>query len=270
MSNDSLVESNSKRKRSLEYEIQKACLDGNTEKAIDYLNKSEALDIDELNRLKVLCDAIESEDVALVKRLLEIGCNAKIMNEIKQTPLHLASEEGNFQIINLLLDFNAESNAEDIFQETALHKALRNGHFSIVDLLVTKAALPIESKIHKACIEGNVEVALTLLNKGIPVNVDEINQNKTLIEAVISQNVTIVRELLKLNVDVNIQDKDGQTPLHEAAGRGSITIIEELLKHSAKVNLLDSYGESALYEAIWSQMYQIAELLIKHGAKYHG
>ena len=56
--NDTTVESNSKRKRSLEYEIRKTCLNGNSEKAIQYLNESELLDIEELNRTKVLFYAV--------------------------------------------------------------------------------------------------------------------------------------------------------------------------------------------------------------------
>ena len=75
--NDTTVESNSKRKRSLEYEIRKACLNGNLEKAIEYLNESEVLNIDELDRTKVLFHAVKSGNVTLVKRFLEIGCNAQ-------------------------------------------------------------------------------------------------------------------------------------------------------------------------------------------------
>ena len=72
--NDTTVESNSKRKRSLEYEIRKACLNGNSEKAIQYLNESELLDINELNRTRVLFYAVKCGDATLVKRFVEIGC----------------------------------------------------------------------------------------------------------------------------------------------------------------------------------------------------
>ena len=95
--NNSIVESNSKRKRSIEYEIRKACLNADTEKAIEYLNGSEVLNIDELNRTKVLFHAVKLGDVTLVERFLDIGCNLNIKNQIRQTPLHVASENGFFK-----------------------------------------------------------------------------------------------------------------------------------------------------------------------------
>ena len=265
--NHTNVESNSKRKRSVEYEIRKACMNGNTEKAIEYLRESEVLNIDELNRTKVLFHAVKSGEVTLVKRLLEIGCNVEIKNEMNQTPLHLASGNGHFQIVKLLLDYNAELNNEDIFYETALENAAINGNLSIVDLLLA-TALP--ANIHKASIDGNTEDFVVIMNSNIAINIDEINQKKTLLVAVKNQNVTIVRGLLKMNVDVNIQDEDGLTPLHQAAEDGSLTIVADLLRHGAKVNLLDSDGDSALFLAILSENFHVAEFLIKHGAKYYG
>ena len=56
--NQKAVVSNSKRKRSLEYEIIKSCLNANTEKAMEYLTEPELLNIEELNRKKVLFHAI--------------------------------------------------------------------------------------------------------------------------------------------------------------------------------------------------------------------
>ena len=267
--NHANVESNSKRKRSVEYEIRKACMNGNTEKAIEYLSESEVLNIDELNRTKVLFHAVKSGEVTLVKRLLEIGCNVEIKNEMNQTPLHLASGNGHFQIVKLLLDYNAELDNEDIFHETALENAAINGNLSIVDLLLANAQ-PIEAKIHKACKEENTEEVVLLMNSKIAINIDDINQKKTLLVAVGNQNETIVGEFLKMDVDVNILNEDGLTPLQIATDDGSMTIVEELLKHGAKVNVLDSDGLSSLFVAIVSENFQVAELLIKHGAQYHG
>ena len=77
-----------------------------------------------------------------------------------------------------------------------------NGHFAIGRLLLA-TALPIEAKIHKACIEGNTEEVVRLMNSKIAINIDDINQKKTILVAVRNQNVTTVRELLKMNIDVD-------------------------------------------------------------------
>ena len=132
------VESSSKRKRSVEYEIRKACFNGNTELAIKYLDDSKVVNIDELNQTKVLLYAVKS-DVILVKRFLEIGCNVNVTNEMNQTPLHLASENGHFQIVELLLDYDAEIDKADVFQQTALHLAANEGCRLIVQKLLKMA-----------------------------------------------------------------------------------------------------------------------------------
>ena len=145
-----------------------------------------------------------------------------------------------------------------------------NGHFAIRRLLLA-TALPIEAKIHKACIEGNTEEVVRLMNSKIAISIDDINQKKTLLVAVGNQNVAIVRELLKLKVDVDVRDEDDDyTPMHMAAQAGNLTIVQDLLKHGAKVNPLADDGISVLWLAICVEKYQIAELLIKHGATFIG
>ena len=100
---DRKVESKSKKKRSMEYEIHQACSDGNAEKAIECINDAEELNTDELDETGVLLHAVELEDDTLVEALLKEGCNVNIKNDMNQTPLHLASENGNFQIVQLLV-----------------------------------------------------------------------------------------------------------------------------------------------------------------------
>ena len=130
------VESKSKKTRSLEGDkIQKASLNGSTKEAIGYIDESQESNIEQLDRTGALFDAIESENVTLVERLLK---NDK--NELHQRPLHLASGKGNFQIVKLLLDCHAAIDVKDDYQQTALHKALWNGHASIVELLLSKGA----------------------------------------------------------------------------------------------------------------------------------
>ena len=60
LSNNTIIES-------IEYEIRKACFNGNIELAIKYLDAFDVLNINELNQTKVLLYAVKS-DVILVKR----------------------------------------------------------------------------------------------------------------------------------------------------------------------------------------------------------
>ena len=181
---DRKVESKSKKKRSIEYEIQQACLNGNPEKAIDCINDAEELNTDKLDEFGVLLHAVELENDTLVEELLKQGCNVNVKNEMNQTPLHLASENGDFQIVQLLVDYDAKILIKDSFQQTALHKAMMNGHVYVAELLFAKTGKRIASLIHKACLKGNRRKIVQLINRDIAINVDEINQKKTIFEAI--------------------------------------------------------------------------------------
>jgi ankyrin repeat protein len=51
-------------------------------------------------------------------------------------PLHLASQEGYDDIVQLLLDHGADANREDSHGSTPLHLASQEGHDHIVRLLL--------------------------------------------------------------------------------------------------------------------------------------
>lgn len=112
--------------------------------------------------------------------------------------------------------------------------------------------------LHRACMEGEKQVADLLIAKG---------------------------------ADVNAKSVIGMTPLHAAAGRGHINIVELLLANKANINAEDNQGATPLWyakngvvfsfsktgklnkqaTAIWNAdnpgCKEIAEMLLKKGAK---
>ena len=124
----------------------------------------------------------------------------------------------------------------------------------------------VTNKIHKACVKRNIDKVVKLINKGVTINVDKLNQKKTLFQAIKSQNLIIVQEVLKIRVDVNIQDEKDSTPLHLAAELGDPMIVEELLKNGADPNSkYDKLGDTPLHRAINLDQMKVVEKLLDFG-----
>ncbi|XP_071965938.1 tonsoku-like protein [Antedon mediterranea] len=96
-----------------------------------------------------------------------------------------------------------------------------------------------ETPLHRACIEGNVNLVKKYLEQGHPVNP---------------------------------RDHCGWTPLHESCNHGHYDIVALLLDHKANVN--DPGGElcgmvTPLHDAINCGHFKVSELLISRGANLH-
>src|SRR5579883_621420 len=64
--------------------------------------------------------AVYNEDVAEVRRLIKAGANVSLANNYGATPMGLAGEIGNAEIIKLLLDAGANADSPNADGQTAL------------------------------------------------------------------------------------------------------------------------------------------------------
>jgi ankyrin repeat protein len=94
--------------------------------------------------LEYACN-IHGSRVNVAKLLLENGADANVGSR-KDTPLHLACQEGNLDLVRLLLDHKADTEATRpgmtyrFVQETPIHRAVHGGYADIVSLLVESGA----------------------------------------------------------------------------------------------------------------------------------
>ncbi len=69
--------------------------------------------------------------------LLRSGANPNIRGGLEDwTPLHLAAENGRFDIAEILLQFKADTNAQDCYGRIPLHVASVGGHVKVARLLL--------------------------------------------------------------------------------------------------------------------------------------
>ena len=126
---------------------------------------------------------------------------------------------------------------------------------------------PIESNIHEACMNGETERFLNLINEAEHLDIVEIDKKRTLIFAVINKNLKMVHKLLDHGADINIQDEEiGATPLFHACCDGSIEIAVELMERGADVTLKTIQGEVPLLASVWNNRVDIIMKLLDYGA----
>ncbi|KAI2795519.1 hypothetical protein BLOT_016487 [Blomia tropicalis] len=188
-----------------------------------------------------------------------------IMNEIGNTIIDIAAEEGNLNIVDFILNSlkmvksvlvkQLVCNKKNNLKETALHITVRNGYVEILNRL------------------------MTLFDNGSlikVVNDNDENGNSVLHLAVKNNNVDIVENLIaRFDKDdlfeiLSYKDENGDSVLHVAAKDNNVEIVEKLLipfyedkKTLIKViNDKDSNGYSTLHIAVKNCNVEIVKRLM--------
>ena len=135
--------------------------------------------------------------------LLENGADTNAKGKDEETPLHCTSDEG---VARLLLHYGADPNAQNNFNWTPLHVAMMGEH---------------------------TEVAIVLLDNGASLNSKDLNKRTPLHLACQKGYLDGVRLLLQHNSDVHAQDVWGMTPFHVASASRRHEVMQLLLDHGA-------------------------------------
>lgn len=84
----------------------------------------------------VLHAAVRSNQLELVKIILEAGAEVNEVGDLDETALHIAAEDDNrAEIVKLLLDSGADPTATRIFDETPIAVAERSGSARVLSIL---------------------------------------------------------------------------------------------------------------------------------------
>ena len=81
-----------------------------------------------------------------VKHLLATGNDINALTTREETPLTLAAQKGNADIVTILLDHGAAPNDPDRFGHKPIHFAARSNHYKIVQLLLKAGVSPATGK----------------------------------------------------------------------------------------------------------------------------
>uniref|UniRef100_A0A8D1ZD21 Kinase D interacting substrate 220 n=2 Tax=Sus scrofa TaxID=9823 RepID=A0A8D1ZD21_PIG len=212
---------------------------------------------------------VEEENIPALKALLEKCKDVDERNECGQTPLMIAAEQGNLEIVKELIKNGANCNLEDLDNWTALISASKEGHLPIVEELL-KCGAALEHRdmygttpLVWAARKGHLECVKHLLAMGADVDQEGANSMTALIVAVKGGYTQSVREILKRSPNVNLTDKDGNTALMIASKEGHTDIVQDLLDAGTYVNIPDRSGDTVLIGAVRGGHVEIVRALLQ-------
>ncbi|KAJ2745719.1 hypothetical protein GGI20_001942 [Coemansia sp. BCRC 34301] len=154
------------------------------------------------SRLTPLHQAVANEDMLVVRLLLDHGARTCVLNSRQLTPLDTCSNE---KVARLLTD-----------------RAKLQRSISARD----KAG---QTKLHRACNAGDLELTVSLINQGADVNLKDNAGWTPLHEAALEGHNAVVVALLRRGADFSARGFGGDTPLHDACANGHVDVARSLL-----------------------------------------
>uniref|UniRef100_A0A672I561 Kinase D-interacting substrate 220a n=1 Tax=Salarias fasciatus TaxID=181472 RepID=A0A672I561_SALFA len=211
---------------------------------------------------------VEEENLAAIKAHLDKFKDVDSRSDNGQTPLMVAAEQGNLEIVQELIRRGANVNLDDVDCWTALISAAKEGHIEVVkELLENNANLEHRdmggwTAVMWAAYKGRTDVAQLLLERGANPNITGQYSVYPIIWAAGRGHADIVDLLLQHGAKVNCSDKYGTTPLIWASRKGHYDSVMHLLSNGADVDQEGASGETVLIGAVRGGHVEIVRALL--------
>jgi ankyrin repeat protein len=220
--------------------------------------------------------AVYNNDVAEARRLVRAGANVSLANHYGATPMSLAAEVGNADMLALLVEAGANVDSPDADGQTALQAVARTGNVKAAQVLLNAGATVDarekwggQTALMWASARRHPEMMQLLISRGADVNARSIDRDyqrhvtaegrpKSLDSGGFTPLLYAAREnckacvdvLLKNRADIDLPDPDGVSPVHVAIMNANWDLAKQLILAGADVNQWDIYGEAPLFTAI--------------------
>ena len=185
---------------------------------------------------KNLFNALAENYPRKVQKAIKAGANVNSTTEIEKkegyTPLMLAIEKQNKEIVKMLIEAKANLNAKTWFKNTPLYIAISPTLFEYAAKHQNKGL--------------RYEIVKMLIEAGADVNAINEYGNTALMRAVEKKNNKIGVELIEAGADVNAINSSDNTILMQAVAKKNIHIMPFLLKAGTDVHATNRLGETAL------------------------
>ncbi len=198
-----------------------------------------AVDATNAQGTTALLAAIDSGELAMVKRLLDAGASAE-RAAAGRTPLVASADAAvsGSAIAVSLLEAGATANRHDAAGRLALVEHARRGHGAAVVALLSAGA-----EVERADVAGSTALAA----------------------AAQVGHVAVVERLLAAGASVDTLDRTGASPLFHAAAAGHTAVVAQLLEAEAKADLQDMNGRAPLGAALAGGHHAVARTLLQTG-----
>ncbi|XP_036742182.2 transient receptor potential cation channel subfamily A member 1 isoform X1 [Manis pentadactyla] len=153
-----------------------------------------------------------------------IQSHINFVNNGKVSPLHMAVQSGDLEMIKICLDNGAQLDLMENGKCTALHFAATQGATEIVKLMISSYS-------------GSSDI----------VNIVDGNQETLLHRASLFDHHELADYLISVGADINSIDSEGRSPLILATASASWNIVNMLLSKGACVDIKDHLGRNFLH-----------------------
>lgn len=213
------------------------------------------------------------DELPVAEILLKAGAKVSVVDEYGDSPLTLASSNGNGVLVGELLKAGANANDARWNGETALMLAANSGGIEAVrQLLEHGAAVNVAEKskgqtaLMWAAAEGHADVVRLLLEHGADLKAFSKGGWNALAFAAVKNDATSVDRLVAAGADANFALPDGNHVLMIAASFKSNQAASALLNAGANPNVSDKSGNAPLHLAAQGGALDLIKLLLAKGA----
>ncbi|MBE0497431.1 MAG: ankyrin repeat domain-containing protein [Campylobacterales bacterium] len=223
---------------------------------------------------------IHAPSVAVDKRCITIDRN---YDEWERTPLIIAVQEGQVELVDLLLEKGADINGRDRMNDeplssgnTPLMYAAGFDKIELVSRLLNNPKKPDVNARNKrgkralwyASENENLDIVKTLFAYGTKINIADSAGASILTTTVEHKQYDVLDFLVAKGADINHADKIGHTPLMAAIGAEDSTLryVEKFLSFKPKLNDIPQ-EDAALHVATRMRSVGVIKLLLDNGAQ---
>lgn len=219
--------------------------------------------------------AARNGNVEIVELLVSKGVETEIVDSVGDTPLLIAVREGHTGVVKELLQYGLDVKQQDSYRNTLLGIASEKGYASIVEILLSvgynKDYIDESgwSPLHRACLNGQVEVVRVLLQHRCDIT--RVSDNKfyqTAMDIVSSLGYSeVVYELIVNGYPYCNQVYHLNGALKVSCRAGHIHVVRILISAGCRhvPKNVRSITETAIYYACMNSHATIVRYLLSHG-----
>jgi ankyrin repeat protein len=189
----------------------------------------------------------------IVQTLIKHGADLTSKNN-RHSALHEAAWYGHCNIVQLLLDTGMDQDLQAWDGNTPLSRAAQGNHTAVVNMLLplgcnvnNTEGCHYETPLHSATFNGNLEMAVKLINAGANPDCRSRRNTSPLWMAVYSNSLDIVKYLLVKNVELEVVScgfgliefslyQEARSVLYVAADRCSMDLVMTLIQAGYNIN----------------------------------
>lgn len=182
-----------------------------------------------------IVDSPESDHVACLRLLHELGASITTPENNGCTPVYMAAAAGQVDSLRALHELGADISTAANAGDTPVYAAAYNGHADAIRVLhelgadISVAAENGDNPVCAAAFNGHPDAIRTLYELGADLTVRSHNGDTAVCSAAFNGHVGAIRVLRELGADLTTPGNGRCTPLHMAAWKGFVDCFRYLI-----------------------------------------